>query len=72
MTLMISLLVLALLIQTGIFLYSQIMKKEMKSKDILTKYQINTRSDLFSTLSRNDIPEDDLQKLQLIYEQENI
>ena len=68
MTLMISLLVLALLVQIGIFFYSRKMKKEMKENDILAKYNIKSRSDLFAALNRTDLPEEDLKELQQIYD----
>ena len=68
MTLMISLLVLALAVQLAIFFYSRKMKKEMKQNDILARYEIKSRADLFSTLNRTDLPDEDIKKLQSIYD----
>lgn len=68
MNLMILLLVAALVFQIGLFLYSRKVKKKIKANDILHKYQINSRSDLFAVLSSNDLPEEDAIKLQTIYD----
>lgn len=67
MYLIIILLVIAAALQIGIFLYSRNLKKKWKSDDVLSKYDIKSRSELFSTLSRQDIPEEDLVKLNDIY-----
>lgn len=70
MTLMISLLVLALVVQVGIFFYSRKMKRDMKENDILSRYEIKSRAELFSALTRTDIPEEDIKELQSIYDEE--
>ncbi|WP_420581174.1 hypothetical protein [Reichenbachiella sp.] len=67
MTLIIILLLVAAALQVGIFLYSRNLKKKWKNDDVLAKYEINSRSDLFSALNRRDIPEEDLIKLNDIY-----
>lgn len=67
MYLIIILLVIAAALQIGIFLYSRNLKKKWKSDDVLSKYDIKSRSELFSILSRQDIPEEDLIKLNDIY-----
>ncbi|WP_422362346.1 hypothetical protein [Reichenbachiella sp.] len=67
MILIIILLVVAAALQIGIFLYSRNLKKKWKSDDVLAKYNIRSRSELFATLNRQDIPEDDLIKLNDIY-----
>lgn len=70
MTLIIIFLIVAASLQVGIFLYSRKLKKKWKQDDVLTKYDIKSRSDLFAVLNRNDIPEEDLVKLKNIYNQE--
>lgn len=70
MTLIIIFLIVAASLQVGIFLYSRKLKKKWKQDDVLTKYDIKSRSDLFAVLNRNDIPEEDLVKLNKIYNQE--
>ena len=67
MILIIVLLVIAAALQIGIFVYSRNLKKKWKSDDVLLKYNINSRSELFATLNRQDIPEEDLIKLNDIY-----
>ncbi|MEP2024593.1 MAG: hypothetical protein ABJH98_10465 [Reichenbachiella sp.] len=67
MTLIIILLVVAAGLQVGIFLYSRNLKKQQKKDDVLLKYDIKSRSELFAVLNRTDIPEDDLVKLNDIY-----
>lgn len=42
----------------------------MRENDVLLKYNINTRSELFSSLANPDIPESDREKLQKIYNTE--
>lgn len=69
MTLIIIFLIVAAALQVGIFLYSRNLKKQWKSDDVLTKYNIKSRSDLFAALNRRDIPEEDLAKLNDIYDQ---
>ncbi|MEO9804693.1 MAG: hypothetical protein ABJF04_15660 [Reichenbachiella sp.] len=69
MTLIIIFLIVAATLQVGIFLYSRNLKKQWKSDDVLTKYNIKSRSDLFAALNRRDIPEEDLTKLNDIYDQ---
>lgn len=67
MILIIVLLVIAAGLQIGIFLYSRNLKKKWKSDDVLAKYNIKSRSDLFATLNRKDIPDEDMGKLNDIY-----
>ena len=67
MTLIIILLVIAAGLQIGIFVYSRNLKKQWKKDDVLLKYDIKSRSELFATLNRQDIPEEDLAKLNDIY-----
>jgi len=67
MTFLIIFLTLALVIQGGLFFYSYRMKKTAKREDVLVKYKINTRSELFSAICRNDLPKEDGEKLNTIY-----
>ncbi|SMD37810.1 hypothetical protein SAMN04488029_3467 [Reichenbachiella faecimaris] len=67
MTLIIILLIIAAGLQVGIFLYSRNLKKKWKKEDVLLKYDIKSRSELFATLNRQDIPEEDVIKLNDIY-----
>ncbi|WP_456459367.1 hypothetical protein [Reichenbachiella sp.] len=67
MILIIVLLVIAAALQIGIFVYSRNLKKKWKSDDVLAKYNIKSRSDLFAILNRQDIPEEDMHKLNDIY-----
>ena len=69
MTLLIVILILAFIVQGGIFYYSYKKKQKSKKDSILIKYKINTRSDLFSALCRQDIPQIDMEKLNFIYTQ---
>lgn len=69
MTLIIILLVIAAGLQVGIFLYSRNLKRKWKEDDVLVKYDIKSRSELFTVLNRQDIPETDLIKLNDIYSQ---
>ncbi|MEO9967731.1 MAG: hypothetical protein ABJF11_18190 [Reichenbachiella sp.] len=70
MTLIIIFLVIAAGLQVSIFLYSRNLKKKWKDDDVLSKYDIQSRSDLFATLNRTDIPEEDMAKLNDLYHQE--
>ena len=60
-------LALALVVQGGLFFYSYTTKKKLKKDDILLKYHILTRSDLFATICRQDLPMEDIEKLNAIY-----
>lgn len=67
MTLIIILLVIAAGLQVGIFVYSRNLKRQWKQDDVLLKYDIKSRSELFAALIRQDIPSEDLEKLNDIY-----
>lgn len=67
MTFLVGFLMLAILVQGGLFFYSYKMKKKSKRDDVLVKYRINTRSELFSAICRNDLPKEDMKKLNSIY-----
>lgn len=68
MTLIIVLLVAVAVVQAGIFYYSRKLKREMRENDVLLKYGIESRSDLFAALGNQNIPEDDRKKLEAIYQ----
>lgn len=70
MTLLIIFLVVAAALQIGIFLYGRKLRQKWKADDVLSKYDIKSRSDLFAALNRRDIPKEDLAKLNSIYNQE--
>ena len=67
MTFFILFLVLALIVQGGLFYYSYRVKQKSKKDDVLLKYNINSRSELFAAICRNDLPIEDNEKLNLIY-----
>jgi hypothetical protein len=71
MKLALLLIVCVMAIQVAIFIYSRRYKKKQKEADILSRYNISSRSDLFGVLNRNDIPEEDLEKLNAIYSKED-
>lgn len=70
MTLIIIFLVIAAGLQIGIFIFSRNLKKKWKNDDVLNKYDIKSRSDLFAALNRTDMPEEDQIKLNDIYSRE--
>lgn len=70
MFLVIFFLIVAAGLQIGILIYSRNLKKKWKEDDVLLKYNINSRSELFAALNRTDIPEEDVIKLNEIYRQE--
>lgn len=67
MTLIVLFLAGAVLMQVGVFLYSRQLKRRWNKEDVLHKYDIKSRSELFAALNRQDIPEEDLIKLNDIY-----
>lgn len=67
MTFILIFLFLALIFQGGVFYYSYRIKKKSKKDNILIKYGINSRSDLFSAICRNDIPQIDMDLLNNMY-----
>ncbi len=68
---LVSFLVLALVFQVGLFFMIRKKKKEMKANDILSRYNINSRADLFKVLASQDLDEEDRDKLQLLYDGED-
>lgn len=68
---LVGFLVIALVFQVGLFFMIRKKKKEMKKSDILSRYNINSRADLFKVLASRDLDEADRVKLQLLYDGED-
>lgn len=68
---LVSFLVFALLFQVVLFIMIRKKKKEMKEGDILSRYNINSRADLFRLLASRDLDEQDRAKLQALYDGED-
>lgn len=68
---LVSFLVIALVFQVGLFFMIRKKKKEMKRNDILSRYNINSRADLFKVLASRELDEQDRDKLQLLYDGED-
>lgn len=68
---LVSFLVIALVFQVGLFFMIRKKKKEMKRNDILSRYNINSRADLFKVLASQELDEEDRDKLQLLYDGED-
>lgn len=58
-----------LILQIFMFFVIRQKKKQMRKNDILLKYGISSRSDLFRMLQDPELSDDDREKLQKIYEQ---
>lgn len=58
-----------LVLQIFMFFIIRRKKKQMKKNDILGKFGISSRSDLFRMLQDPELSEEDRAKLQKIYEQ---
>lgn len=65
----IAFLVSSVVVQVTIFIFSKRYKAKAVKDDVLIKYNINSRSQLFSVLCRLDIPQEDKQKLNDIYKE---
>lgn len=68
---LVSFLVFALLFQVVLFIMIRKKKNEMKQSDILSRYNINSRADLFKILASRDLDEADRVKLQALYDGED-
>lgn len=68
MTWMICFLVLALVFQLVLFFVIRKKKRAMKEKDILSRYDINSRADLFRWLANPELDEQDRELLQALYD----
>ena len=62
-------LVLALGLQVGLFLYTRKVKKGLK-KSVIEKYELRTPKDAWDALANPDIPDDDKEKIKKLYEGE--
>ena len=58
-----------LVLQIFMFFVIRQKKKQMKKNDILGKFGISSRSELFRMLQDPELSEEDREKLQKIYEQ---
>jgi hypothetical protein len=62
-------LVLALLLQVGLFLYSRKVKSQLK-EGVIEKYQLRTPKDAWDALANPEIPEEDKKEIKRLYEGE--
>ena len=62
-------LVVVVVIQVAIFLYTRKLKQRNK-EHVLTRYNINTAKDAWEQLQNPDLPEEDRDKIQKYYEGE--
>jgi hypothetical protein len=62
-------LVLALLLQVGLFLYSRKVKSRLK-EGVIEKYQLRTPKDAWDALANPKIPEEDKKEIKKLYEGE--
>lgn len=62
-------LLLALLSQIGLFLYSRKIKKGLK-ESVIEKYQLRTPKDAWDALANPEIPEEDKKEIKRLYEGE--
>lgn len=58
---------LALVSQLALFIYSRKLRHNLKNK-IELRYNIRSRKDLWNVLSQSDLPDEDRQELQELYE----
>jgi len=62
-------LILALLTQIGLFLYSRRIKRGLK-ESVIEKYQLRTPKDAWDALANPEIPEVDKKEIKRLYEGE--
>ena len=62
-------LVLALLSQIGLFLYSRKIKRRLK-ESVIEKYNLRTPKDAWEALGNPEIPEEDKKEIKRLYEGE--
>lgn len=62
-------LLLALLLQTGLFLYSRKVKKGLR-EGVIEKYQLRTPKDAWDALANPEIPDEDKKEIKRLYEGE--
>ena len=65
----IIILILALLSQVGLFLYSRKIKKRLK-QGVIEKYQLRTPKDAWDALANSEIPDEDKKEIKRLYEGE--
>ena len=62
-------LLLALLLQIGLFLYSRKVKKGLR-EGVIEKYQLRTPKDAWDALANPEIPDEDKKEIKRLYEGE--
>ncbi|RLD24052.1 MAG: hypothetical protein DRI71_03670 [Bacteroidetes bacterium] len=62
-------LVLALLSQVGLFLYSRKVKSRFK-EGVIEKYQLRTPKDAWDALANPEVPEEDKKEIKRLYDGE--
>ena len=62
-------LLLALLLQIGLFLYSRKVKKGLRG-GVIEKYQLRTPKDAWDALANPEIPDEDKKEIKRLYEGE--
>ncbi len=70
MKFLIFLVVAVLLFQIGLFFLIRYRKKKEKESSVIEKYNIRTAKDAWDLLSDPDLPEDDREKIQKLYQGE--
>ena len=65
----IIILILALLSQVGLLLYSRKIKKRLK-QGVIEKYQLLTPKDAWDALANSEIPDEDKKEIKRLYEGE--
>jgi len=59
-----------IVIQVGLLIWGRKIRKRARENDVLVKYNINTRQDAWKVLSNPDLPDDDREKLEALYNAE--
>lgn len=63
--------ILVLTLQLAIFWYVRKERRKYQEKNVLFKYDINNRADIFRLIQDQTIPEEDRKKLESIYNADN-
>ncbi len=67
MNLVIAFVVAVLVFQIVLFFVIRARNRKMKSESILEKYQIQSAADAFRIMNDPDIPQEDKEKIELLY-----
>ncbi|TRX58606.1 hypothetical protein FNH22_12045 [Fulvivirga sp. M361] len=62
--------IVVLLLQVGLFFMIRKKKKEQKRNSIVEKYNIKSASDAFRLIQDNSVPQEDRDKIELLYKGE--